>query len=81
MRKLLASLPIVVTAVVLASQPAGAKSDPMSTVAEIGAALEAHGVTPCDSPDWTNKSYGDRDEPRRSAIAVMRTRGQDSSER
>jgi hypothetical protein len=28
MRKLLASLPIVVTAVVLASQPAGAKSDP-----------------------------------------------------
>jgi hypothetical protein len=42
---------VVVVFAVLAAQPAGAKSDPMSTVAEIGAALEAHGITPCDSPD------------------------------
>jgi hypothetical protein len=74
MRKVLASLTIVVAALVLAAQPAGAKNDTKRTLAEIGAALEDHGITPCDERDWTKESYGDRDEPKGSATAVMRTR-------
>jgi hypothetical protein len=68
----------VVTAVLalaFVAQPAGAKSDPKRTMAEIGAALEAHGITPCDTPDWTKKSYGRADdEPTAKGESVLRTR-------
>jgi hypothetical protein len=64
-----------VLALASAAQPAGAKDDPkLRTMAEIGAALEAHGITPCDTPDWTKKSYGRADdEPTAKAESVVRT--------
>jgi hypothetical protein len=66
----------VVTAVLalaFVAQPAGAKSDPKRTMAEIGAALEARGITPCDTPDWTKKAYG-VDEPTTKGESVLRVR-------
>ena len=75
MRRALIVLATVVAAAVVAAQPAGAKTDPkLRTMAEIGAALEAHGITPCDTPDWTKKSYGRADdEPIAKAESVVRT--------
>jgi hypothetical protein len=76
----------VAAAVVLAAQPAGAKGgEQKRTIAEIGAALEAHGITPCEERDWikkvhgeegdwAKKAYGDRDVPKKSVIAAIRTR-------
>jgi hypothetical protein len=64
----------VLAPVVLAAQPAGAKDDPKRTMTEIGAALEAHGISPCDTPDWTKKSYGRADEPTTKGESVLRTR-------
>ena len=43
-------------------------------MAEIGAALEAHGITPCDTPDWTKKAYGEADEPTTKGESVLRSR-------
>jgi hypothetical protein len=76
MRRALVVLAVVTAglALVLAAQPAGAKSDPKRTMAEIGGALEAHGISPCDTPDWTKKSYGRADEPTTKGESVVHTR-------
>jgi hypothetical protein len=76
MRRALVVLAVVTAglALVLAAQPAGAKSDPKRTMAEIGGALEAHGISPCDTPDWTKKSYGRADEPTTKGESAVRTR-------
>jgi hypothetical protein len=74
MRRALIVIATVVVAAVVAAQPAGAKDDPKRTMTEIGAALEAHGISPCDTPDWTQKSYGRADEPTTKGDSVVRTR-------
>ena len=61
-------------ALVLVAHPAGAKDDPKRTMTEIGSALEAHGISPCDTPDWTKKSYGRADESTTKGESVLRTR-------
>jgi hypothetical protein len=74
MRRALVILAVPVVLAVLAAKPAGATDDPKRTMAEIGAALEAHGITPCDTPDWTKKSYGEADSSATKGASVVRTR-------
>ena len=63
---------IVVAAAVLAAQPVGAKTDPTTkrTIAEIGTALEAHGIRACDSPDWTKRLDTDAGRLSRGVVAT-----------
>ena len=74
----------VAAAVVLAAQPGAKGGEQKRTIAEIGAALEAHGITPCEERDWikkvhgeegdwAKKAYGDREVPKKSVIAAIRT--------
>jgi hypothetical protein len=79
-KKLIATAAVIVAALVIVAPvtggaaPSKSDNDAVRTLATIGAALEAHGVTPCESPSWTEKAYGDRDEPKGSAIAITRVR-------
>ena len=84
MRRALVLLAPLVVLAVLTAQPVGAKGDQKRTITEIGAALEAHGITPCGELDWikkingedrwAKKAYGDRDVPKKPVIAAIRTR-------
>lgn len=50
---------IGIALVVVAALPAGAASakrdDARTILTKVGAAFEAHGITPCETPDWTAK--------------------------
>jgi hypothetical protein len=52
--KLLATIALGAASLGLVAQPAGAVA-PTDTFAEVGAALEAHGITPCETADWSAK--------------------------